>query len=293
MTFARGFAAEVRKGLLNLVAAWREVLIQLITFPVFYLLIVLFMGRGQLRAELLLPTLLGMMALTFIHEQVNRVFWSYLGDIQSGVLEQTYLTPLPSAALILGRQVVAAISALPTALAVLATGATAITLRGGRVPFDFRVIVPLAAIVLGTCGLALILCGLTLVFKRIEIITQLSVALYAIAGGTLSCRPQPAGRADRTRSRGHARHPARRPLPDRPAERLGPRLAPRPAAAHHRRRHHPVQPARTPCQAPRHTRPTVERRPPCPRKPSRYDRSARWSAAEAEPSKTTGTTSER
>ncbi|MGN9846314.1 ABC transporter permease [Nonomuraea sp. H19] len=185
MTFARGFAAEVRKGLLSLLAGWREALLQMITFPLFYLLIVLFMGRGQLRAELLLPILLGMVALTFIHEQVNRVFWSYLGDIQSGVLEQTYLTPLPSAALILGRQVAAVIAALPTALAVLATGATAIVLQGGRLPFDAQVIVPLTAIVLGTCGLALILCGLTLVFKRIEIITQLSVAVYAIAGGTL------------------------------------------------------------------------------------------------------------
>jgi ABC-2 type transport system permease protein len=185
MTFARGFAAEVGKGLLNLAAGWREALIQMITFPLFYLLVVLFMGRGQLRAELLLPVLLGMVALTFIHEQVNRVFWSYLGDIQSGVLEQTYLTPLPSAALILGRQVAAVISALPTALAVLATGAIAITIQGGHVPFDVQVIVPLIAIVVGTCGLALILCGLTLVFKRIEIITQLSVAVYAIAGGTL------------------------------------------------------------------------------------------------------------
>ncbi|MEV4898171.1 ABC transporter permease [Nonomuraea sp. NPDC055795] len=185
MIFARGFAAEVRKGLLNLLAGWREGLIQMITFPLFYLLVVLFMGRGQLHAYLLLPVLLGMVALTFIHEQVNRVFWSYLGDIQSGVLEQTYLTPLPSAASILGRQVAAVISAAPTALAVLATGATAIVVQGGRVPFDAQVIVPLTAIVLGTCGLALVLCGLTLVFKRIEIITQLSVALYAIAGGTL------------------------------------------------------------------------------------------------------------
>ncbi|MEU8251016.1 ABC transporter permease [Nonomuraea sp. NPDC048916] len=185
MTFARGFAAEVRKGLLNLAAGWREGLIQMITFPLFYLLIVLFMGRGQLRADLLLPVLLGMVALTFIHEQVNRMFWSYLGDIQSGVLEQTYLTPLPSATSILGRQVAAVISALPTALAVLATGAVAITVQGGHLPFDAQVIVPLAAIALGTCGLALILCGLTLVFKRIEIITQLSVAVYAIAGGTL------------------------------------------------------------------------------------------------------------
>ncbi|WP_336211558.1 ABC transporter permease [Nonomuraea sp. LPB2021202275-12-8] len=185
MTFARGIAAEVGKGLLNLAAGWREGLIQMITFPLFYLLVVLFMGRGQLRTELLLPVLLGMVALTFIHEQVNRMFWSYLGDIQSGVLEQTYLTPLPSAASLLGRQIAAVISALPTALAVLATGAVAITIQGGQLPFDVQVIVPLAAIALGTCGLALILCGLTLVFKRIEIITQLSVAVYAIVGGTL------------------------------------------------------------------------------------------------------------
>lgn len=180
MNFARGFAAEVGKGWLNLLAGWRPLLIQMITFPLFYLLIVLFMGRGELREELLLPTLLGMVALTFIHEQINRVFWSYLGDIQSGVLEQTYLTPLPSAALILGRQVAAVIAALPTALAVLATGAVVT-----RVPFDVRILVPLAAIVVGTCGLALVLCGLTLVFKRIEIITQLSVAVYGLAGGTL------------------------------------------------------------------------------------------------------------
>ncbi|MDF5757417.1 ABC transporter permease [Spongiactinospora sp. TRM90649] len=185
MTFARGLAAEVHKGLVNVLAGWREALLEMITFPLFYLLIVLFMGRGQLRPELLLPVLLGMVALTFIHEQVNRVFWSHLGDIQSGVLEQTYLTPLPSAASVLGRQVAAVIAAVPTALAVLATGAVAIILGGGQMPFDAQVIVPLAAIVLGTCGLALVLCGLTLVFKRIEIITQLSVALYAIAGGTL------------------------------------------------------------------------------------------------------------
>ncbi|MFI7111363.1 ABC transporter permease [Nonomuraea sp. NPDC050227] len=194
MTFVRGFAAEVRKGMIGLLAGWREVLLEMITFPLFYLLVVLFMGRGQLRADLLPPVLLGMVALTFVHEQVNRVFWSYLGDIRSGVLEQTYLTPLPSAASILGRQVAAVIAAVPAALAVLATGVAAVALQGGRLPLDAQVIVPLAAIVLGTCGLALILCGLCLVLRRIEIVTQLSVALYAVAGGTLvplAAMPEP------------------------------------------------------------------------------------------------------
>ncbi|GLZ78119.1 hypothetical protein Afil01_29260 [Actinorhabdospora filicis] len=182
---AGSVANEIGKGLLDLVTGWREMVIQMITFPVFYLLIVLFIGRGQLRADLLAPVLIGMVALTFIHEQVNRVFWSYQGDIQSGVLEQTYLTPLPSALRILGRQVSAAVAALPTALSVLATGYVAIALNGGRLAFDVRILVPVTAIAVGTGGLALILCGLTLVYKRIAIITQVSVAVYAIAGGTL------------------------------------------------------------------------------------------------------------
>jgi hypothetical protein len=183
--YAGGFAGEVRKGLMNFVAGWREVLIQVLTFPLFYLLIVLFIGRGQLRTDLLLPILVGLVALAFIHEQINRAFWGYLGDIQSGVLEQTYLTPLPSAVLILGRQVAAAVAALPTALAVLVTGVVTSMIKGGPLPFDVQLLVPVAAGVLGTCGLALVLCGLTLVFKRIEIITQASVFVYAVAGGTL------------------------------------------------------------------------------------------------------------
>jgi ABC-2 type transport system permease protein len=185
IAFAGGCLNEVHKGLLGLAAGRLQTLIQMVTFPIFYLLIVLFMGSGRLREDLLLPTLLGMVALTFIHEQVNRMFWSYLGDIQSGVLEQTYLTRLPSAALVLGRQVAAVISALPTALAVLLTGVVTITIEGGDMPFDPQVLVPMAAIVIGTCGLALVLCGLTLAFKRIEIVTQLAVAVCAIAGGTL------------------------------------------------------------------------------------------------------------
>lgn len=185
MNHAGAFANEVHKGLIQLAAGWRELAVQAVTFPAFYLLVVLFMGRGRLLPELLPPTLIGMVALTFIHEQVNRVFFGYQGDIQSGVLEQTYLTPLPSAVPILGRQVVAAIAALPTAAAVLAAGYLAIALNGEAPPVDIAVLVPLAAIAVGTAGLSLILCGLTLVHKRIEIIPQVSVALYAIAGGTL------------------------------------------------------------------------------------------------------------
>jgi ABC-type polysaccharide/polyol phosphate export permease len=176
---AGGFGAEVHKGMVNFLVQWRSILVQVAIYPVFYLLVVLFMGRGQLRTDLL-----GMVPFTFIYEQVNRSFWSYLGDIQSGVLEQTYLTPLPSWALILGRQVASFFSALPQAASVYIVGMAVIAAHDASMPFDVQVLVPLAAIVLGTSGLALILSGLTLLYKRVEIATQISVALWFIAGGT-------------------------------------------------------------------------------------------------------------
>ena len=184
-SWTNAVANEVGKGLRELADGWRTVAVELITFPMFYLLIVMFMGRGRLLEELLVPVLIGLVGLAFIHEQINRMFWSYLGDLQSGVLEQTYLTPFPSAALILGRQITAVIGALPVVAALLATGFIAVTVQGGTFLFAPSVLVPAAAIVVGTCGLALVLCGLTLVFKRIESITQASIALYAIIGGTL------------------------------------------------------------------------------------------------------------
>ncbi|MCW2886640.1 MAG: transporter [Streptosporangiaceae bacterium] len=181
---AGGFGAEVHKGMVNFLVQWRSILVQVAIYPVFYLLVVLFMGRGQLRTDLLVAGVLGMVPFTFIYEQVNRSFWSYLGDIQSGVLEQTYLTPLPSWALILGRQVASFFSALPQAASVYIVGMAVIAAHDASMPFDVQVLVPLAAIVLGTSGLALILSGLTLLYKRVEIATQISVALWFIAGGT-------------------------------------------------------------------------------------------------------------
>jgi ABC-2 type transport system permease protein len=179
-----GFSAEFGKGMWTLRGEWRSVIVQMVTFPLFYLLVVLFMGRGHVRADLLITGLLGLVPVTFIYEQVNRSFWSHLGDIQSGVLEQTYLTSLPSWVLILGRQLSCIVSALPQAVAVYVTGLVAIAVKGARMPFDAQILVPVVAIVLGTSGLALILSGLALVYKRVEIATQISVALWFIAGGT-------------------------------------------------------------------------------------------------------------
>lgn len=178
-----GLSSEVRKYLQNYVAGWRGVLIQMAVFPMAYLLLVFFMGRGHLRGDLLVSTLIGAVPLAFMHEQVNVSFWGYLGDIQAGVLEPVYLTPLPSWVLMLGRQAASIAGAVPGALAMYLGGLIAMAARHVNAPVAPAVLLPMAAMAVGIVGLALLLAGLTLVFKRIETITETVLALPFIVGG--------------------------------------------------------------------------------------------------------------
>jgi ABC-type polysaccharide/polyol phosphate export permease len=178
-----GLANEIRKYLLNYLTEWRGTMVQLAVFPSVYLLLVLYMGRGKLDADLLLPVLIGVVPLTLLHEQVNRAFWGLLGDIQAGVLEQTYLTPLPSWVLVLGRQVASMVTAVPLAIATYLAGLAAIDAEHARIPFSIQIVIPMSAMALGIIGLALILSGLTLVFKRIEIVTEASMAAPLLLSG--------------------------------------------------------------------------------------------------------------
>jgi ABC-2 type transport system permease protein len=149
----------------------------------FELLIALGISRGQLRDDVLVLTVIGFVPYVFAHEQLNRAFWSYLGEIQAGVLEQTYLTPLPSWALVLGRQVVAVIAGLTLAAAVALAGLVTLGIRHGSLPFDRQILLPLGAIVVGTTGYGLALSGLTLVFKRLEIVPTVVISVWFVAGG--------------------------------------------------------------------------------------------------------------
>lgn len=96
------------------------------------------------------------------------------------------LTPLPSWALITGRQAGAIAAGVPLIAFTYAVGITTVGLSGAAIPFDIQVVVPLAAIALGTVGLALVLSGLTLVFKRIEVVTEVAMSLPVLIGGAFA-----------------------------------------------------------------------------------------------------------
>src|SRR5713226_3031772 len=101
--FLTAFINEIEKSLLHAWAARKGMAVELPLFILFYFAINLYMGRGQIHNDLLAPTLIGLTAVMFFHQQLNRVFWGMLGEIQAGTLEQLYLSPLPTPVLVLGR----------------------------------------------------------------------------------------------------------------------------------------------------------------------------------------------
>ncbi len=180
--FATAIGNEIVKGLIDLWRGKLASLLELILFALFFLAITFALGRGTFHREQVAPLLLGFVGYIFFHMQTNRLFWGLLGEMQSGTLEQMYLSPLPSWLLTIGLQVASVVEAALSALvlALLINLVVSVT-----IPLQWAALLPLAMLVLGSVGYSLILGGLTLLFKRLEVLKELFQVVVLIFGGVL------------------------------------------------------------------------------------------------------------
>ncbi len=181
-TFATAIGNEVSKGLIDLWRGKIASLLELILFALFFLAITFALGRGTFHREQVAPLLLGFVGYIFFHMQTNRLFWGLLGEMQSGTLEQMYLSPLPSWLLTIGLEAAAVVEAVLSALvlALLINLVVSVT-----IPLQWAALLPLIMLVLGSVGYSLILGGLTLLFKRLEVLKELFQTVVLIFGGVL------------------------------------------------------------------------------------------------------------
>jgi hypothetical protein len=168
--FATAIGNEVTKGLIDLWRGKIASVLELILFALFFLAIMFAVGRGTFHREQVAPLLIGFVGYIFFHMQTNRLFWGLLGEMQSGTLEQMYLSPLPSWLLTIGLEVASIVEAVISALllSLFIELVVPVTL-----PLDWTALLPLVLLVLGSVGYSLILGGLTLLFKRLEILKEL------------------------------------------------------------------------------------------------------------------------
>ncbi len=179
---ATALGNEIAKGLIDLWRGKIASLLELILFGLFFLAITFALGRGAFHREQVAPLLLGFVGYIFFHMQTNRLFWGLLGEMQSGTLEQMYLSPLPSWLLTIGLQVASVVEATLSAL-LLSLFIDLVVLVA--VPLRWTALLPLVLLVLGSVGYSLILGGLTLLFKRLEILKEVFQVVVLIFGGVL------------------------------------------------------------------------------------------------------------
>lgn len=193
---------ETVKGLRHGWAERVQILIEMPLFAIFVLLLAYTGGQGRTIAETgeidwtIDPRhatwlFIGVAAFTYTYLHLQKMFWRLLAEIQSGTLEQTYLSPLPSWVHVVGGRIVAAIA--ETAIVVGVTfGVTSLVVRLD-LHWGLEALVPVTLLIVGAAGLALIVAGITLVWKRIQMLNDLVLlAVFFFSGAVLPRTDMPA-----------------------------------------------------------------------------------------------------
>jgi ABC-type polysaccharide/polyol phosphate export permease len=191
---------EIHKGLLH---AWSERLQILIELPFFALIILLLgplLGQGRriatghvqwtLDSGTTTVLVLWFVPFIFFYMQVVKLFWRLLAEIQTGTIEQVYLSPLPSWLVVAAGRVVAA--ALETLFVAAATYGIVSVFVPIHLHWTPAALLPLVTIMISGVGLSLIVAGATLVWKRIQLINDtvlMLVMLFSAAAVPLIAVP--------------------------------------------------------------------------------------------------------
>src|SRR6266542_3499165 len=190
--FLTALGNEIRKGLWF---AWSErlqIAMELPFFTVFILLLGPMLGAGhQIAAGHLSWTLdsrrislllVGFLPAMFFYFQAVKLFWRLLGEIQAGTIEQVYLSPLPSWPVAAAGRLTAAI--LETLVLIGVTYGLVSAFVTPHLHWTAAALVPMAFLVLTGVGYSLIIAGMTLLWKRIQLLQEtflLLVQFFAIS----------------------------------------------------------------------------------------------------------------
>ena len=150
---------ETSKGLILLWDNRRTILPELGVLLVFYFLIQFLVGGGRIVQALFAPTLLAFSFYALLYIVILKMVAGTLEEMNTGTLEQTHLSPLPSWALSVGRLASAAIEAI--AVTGVAAGFLILLLRI-RFSYQIEAIVPLLLTLFGVAGFGLLLGALAI-----------------------------------------------------------------------------------------------------------------------------------
>lgn len=185
---------ETGKGLRQAWAERVQIVIELPLFAIAGLLFALLLGRGdEVAATGRLPWqfdpywtswfFVGFILYTFIYLQSVKAFWRLLGEIQGGTLEQTYLSPLPVWLHIAVGRLTAAVAET----AVVVGALYLVTSLAADLQLSWRAdaLAPLGFVLAGGAGYTLVVAGVTLAWKRVELLQDMALVVLMFISGAI------------------------------------------------------------------------------------------------------------
>jgi ABC-2 type transport system permease protein len=150
-------------------------------------------GNGTLPQDQLASSLLGYIVWLYTFMAVSNMGWSLREEVQTGTLEQMFMSPLPPQLLMMGRSLANVVS---TTLTIV--GITVVLMLVLGVGFSIGVdgLLVFGLTLIGLFGLGFIVGGTTLVFKHVESFAYLAqYGLMFLNGALLPVDKFPAGLA--------------------------------------------------------------------------------------------------
>jgi len=179
---------EVYKGLRFAWAERLQILMELPMFAAFILLLGPLLGQAEHVAAgevtwTLDSSTTSMMVVWFVpfiffYMQVVKMFWRLLGEIQSGTIEQVYLSPLPSWLVAAAGRVVAAL--IETLVVAAGTYLIVEVFVPIHIDWNIAALFPAVMVMIAGVGTSLIIAGATLVWKRIQMVNDTLLTLVML-----------------------------------------------------------------------------------------------------------------
>lgn len=184
---------EITKGLLHGWAERWQIALETVIFAAMLLLFAALLGAGdaivegafqwRLQPDRTAWFFVGFAAFMFHYLQTQKLFWRLIGEMQAGTLEQVYLSPLPSWVVAAAGRVVA--NVIETAFVVAALYAAVRLTVAVPLTVSPDVLLPLAGLAAAAIGYSLLIGGLALRWKRIEVLSDGLHMIVFFLGGAL------------------------------------------------------------------------------------------------------------
>jgi ABC-2 type transport system permease protein len=186
--FLTALGNEIRKGLLF---AWSEKLQIFMELPFFTVMVLLLgpmLGAGRqianghlswtLNSQRISLLIVAFIPFGFFYMQSVKLFWRLLSEIQTGTIEQVYLSPLPSWLVAAAGRVVAAI--IETLILMGMTYGLTSAFVTLHFHWTFAALLPTAFLIITGIGYSLIIGGMTLLWKRIQFLQESVLSVVMI-----------------------------------------------------------------------------------------------------------------